>query len=171
MLTTDLKGAIAETAVAHQALKLGFDVYKPVNEGTRYDLIIDVDGRLIRVQCKWARRHGDVVTVQCCSSRRSRTGHIKRGYTSEEIDAFGVYCPDEDRCYFLPIEHFPQQRAIRLRLRPTRNNQRLRICWADDHDFAARLGRPGAVAQLGERRAGSAKVRGSSPLGSIDSAA
>ena len=32
---------------------------------------------------------------------------------------------------------------------------------------AARLGRPGAVAQLGERLAGSQKVRGSSPLGSI----
>ncbi len=37
--------------------------------------------------------------------------------------------------------------------------------------FAARLGRDrGAVAQLGERLAGSQKVRGSSPLGSIDSA-
>src|SRR6266568_3626723 len=32
--------------------------------------------------------------------------------------------------------------------------------------FPARLGRPGAVAQLGERRAGSAKVTGSSPVGS-----
>ena len=167
MLTSDQKGAIAETAIAHQAIKLGFDVYKPINEGTRFDLIIDVSGRLVRVQCKWAPRHGDVLTVQCCSSRRTRTGHVKRAYTREEIDAFGVYSPAEDRCYLLPIEDFPQRRAIRLRLGPTRNNQRVGIRWAEDYEFVARLGRPGAVAQLGERVTGSHEVRGSIPLGSI----
>ncbi len=91
VLTTDQKGAIAETAIAHEAVKLGFDVYKPINEGTRYDLILDVDGRLIRVQCKWASRYGDVIVVRAYSCRRSATGLVKRGYTAEEIDAFGVY--------------------------------------------------------------------------------
>ena len=47
-----------------------------------------------------------------------------------------------------------------------RNNQRLEINWADDCDVAAKLRRLGAVAQLGERLAGSQKVRGSIPLGS-----
>ena len=28
------------------------DVYKPLNEGTRYDLILDVEEGLTRVQCK-----------------------------------------------------------------------------------------------------------------------
>jgi hypothetical protein len=32
-LTTNQKGAIAETAIAHKAIKLGLDVYKPVVEG------------------------------------------------------------------------------------------------------------------------------------------
>ena len=169
MLTSDQKGAIAETAIAHQAIKLGFDVYKPINEGTRFDLIIDVRGRLIRVQCKLAPRHGNVITVRCSSSRRSRAGHVKRAYTPEEIDAFGVYSPADDRCYLLPIGHFPQKRAISLRLGPTRNNQHVGIRWAEDYDFAARLGRPGAVAQLGERVAGSDEVRGSIPLGSTRS--
>src|SRR5512132_1285870 len=53
-------------------------------------------------------------------------------------------------------------------LAPTRNNQRLGIHWAEDFEFGATLGRDhGAIAQLGERRAGSAKVAGSSPAGSI----
>ena len=54
LLTTDQKGAIAETAVTHAAIKLGVNVYKPVMEGGRYDMILDLPSRLLRVQCKWA---------------------------------------------------------------------------------------------------------------------
>jgi PD-(D/E)XK endonuclease len=81
-MTTNRKGAIAETAIAFAATKLGLDVYRPAAEGGRYDLIFVVDDRLLQVQ------------------------------------------------------------------------------------LAARLGRYGAVAQLGERRDGIAEVRGSIPLGS-----
>ena len=69
MLTSDQKGAIAETAVVHAAIKLGINVYRPVVEGGRYDMIFEVCPRLIRVQCKWARRHGDVVVLRCYSAR------------------------------------------------------------------------------------------------------
>ena len=61
MLTSDQKGNIAEAAVVSAAVKLGIDVYKPVGEGGRYDMIFEIDGRLLRIQCKWARRHGDVI--------------------------------------------------------------------------------------------------------------
>jgi hypothetical protein len=88
-------------------------------------------------------------------------------YTPDEIDAFAAYCRELDRCFFIPIEAFPDTTQIMLRLSPTRNNQRRGINWADDFDFAARLGQhQGAVAQLGERRDGIAEARGSSPLGS-----
>ncbi len=53
-MTTDQKGAIAEAAVALAAMKLGVDVYRPLAEGGRYDLILDVGSRFSRVQCKWA---------------------------------------------------------------------------------------------------------------------
>lgn len=171
VLSTDQKGAIAETAIVLEAVKLGIGVLKPVNEGLRYDLILDRDNRLLRVQCKWSSRRGDVVVVRCCSNRRAANGQIKRPYTPEEIDAFGVYCPDLDRCFLLPIERFPQRRQIQLRLTPAKNNQRLGIHWARDYEFRARLGRPGAVAQLGERVPGRHEVTGSSPVGSIDSVA
>ncbi len=53
-----------------------------------------------------------------------------------------------------------QANAIQLRLAPPRSNQRACINLANDFDFI------GAVAQLGERVAGSHEVRGSSPLSS-----
>ena len=139
MLTTDQKGAVAELAIAREAINLGLDVYRPVVEGGRYDLIIEVGTTLIRTQCKWAPRHGDVVTVRCYSSRRARDGLRKRCYVAEEVDAIAAYCEDVDRCFFVPSERFDGHSQLALRLGPSRNNQRLGINWADDFDLDARL--------------------------------
>ena len=49
MLTTDQKGNIAELAVAYEASKLGIVVFRPMGEGSRYDLIFDLGERLLRV--------------------------------------------------------------------------------------------------------------------------
>jgi hypothetical protein len=153
-MTTNQKGAIAETAIIHAATKLGIDIYRPV--GGRCDFVLDLSGRLVRVQVKWAARRGDVIVVPCRSCRRTRQGMLHRPYTADEIDAFAAYCQDVDRCFYLPIEEFARSQAVQLRLAPTRNNQQQRINWAEHYDFAATLACHGAVAQLGERRAGSA---------------
>jgi PD-(D/E)XK endonuclease len=73
MLTTNQKGAVAEAAVALEAVRLGIGVYRPLGD-ERYDLILDVRPRLIRVQCKWACRHDDVIVVRLYSARRAREG-------------------------------------------------------------------------------------------------
>jgi len=156
-MTTDQKGAIAELAVQLAATKLGIDVYRPVAEGGRYDMIFDLVGDLVRVQCKWASRYGDVLVARCYRARRNRDGLVRRLYTREEIDAYALYCLELDRCFFVPMAHAEGMQEIRLRLAPARNNQRKGIHWADDFDLADTLKRhQGAVAQLGERRAGSA---------------
>jgi hypothetical protein len=118
-LTTNQKGAIAE--------------------GGRFDMIFVVGGRLVRVQCKWARLRGNVLSVPCYSSRRAPEGFRHRVYTADEIDALAAYCPDVGHCYFLPIERFPGYRAIQLRVTPSRNNQQARINWASDFEFGATL--------------------------------
>jgi PD-(D/E)XK endonuclease len=170
MLTTNQKGAIAETAIAHHAVRLGIEVYKPIAEGGRYDLIFGLESALLRIQCKWAALRGDVVVVECRTCRRGPEGFIRRLYTADEIDAFAAYCMDVDRCFMLPIARFPAPSAIQLRLGPTRNNQQAGVNWADDYDLV-RLDLDGtfargAIAQLGERLTGSQKGAGSSPAGS-----
>jgi hypothetical protein len=167
MLTTDQKGAIAETAIAHAATKLGIEVYRPVAEGGRFDLIFLLGDDLVRVQCKWAPRIGNAILVRCYSCRRAREGLRKRVYAAHEIDAIAAYCPDNERCYYLPFDWVGARKQILLRLEPTQNNQRLGIHWAEDFEFAATLpAYDGAIAQLGERRHGMAEVAGSSPAGS-----
>jgi PD-(D/E)XK endonuclease len=166
MMSTDQKGNIAEAAIALAATKLGVDVYRPVFEGGRCDMVLGVGDDLIRVQCKWAPRIRDVALLRCYSARRTANGLLKRIYDRSEIDAFAAYCPDLATCYFLPIELFEGRTEISLRLNPTRNNQHSGVNWADDYDFAARLKALGAVAQLGERESGTLEVTGSIPVGS-----
>ena len=93
--------------------------------------------------------------MRCYRNRRNRDGLLRQFYSPDDIDAYAAYCKELDLCYLLPIERFRQQIAIQLRLKPTKNHQHLRINWARDFEFAATLGAAGAVAQLGERLAGS----------------
>jgi hypothetical protein len=114
-MTTDQKGAIAEQAIALAAIKLGVEVYRPVIEGSRFDMLFDLEGKLVRVQCKWASRYGDVLVARCYSARRNRAGLVRRKYTSDEIDAFAAYNEELDRCFYMPIDEFEGRSEIRLR--------------------------------------------------------
>jgi hypothetical protein len=167
-LTPDQKGAIAETAIAHAAAKLGISVFAPIADGERYDLIFVRRRRFLRVQCKWAVRRADVIVVNCKTCRRIGDGFQRTTYSSSEIDLLAAYCAEVERSFLLPPTVFEGHPAVSLRLAPTRNNQRLSIRWADDFDFEATLGLyfDGAIAQLGERVHGMHEVAGSSPAGS-----
>jgi PD-(D/E)XK endonuclease len=137
-LTTNQKGLIAETAITYETAKLGLGVARPLDD-EKYDLILDLGVRLLRVQCKWAVRHGDVVVIRCRTSRRGREGHIHRGYRPGEIDPIAAHCAELDRCYLLPTAMSVGRAAVQLRLAPTRNNQRARVHWARDFELDARL--------------------------------
>ena len=159
-LSTNQKGAIAESRIAAEALELGFGVYRPVVEGSRYDLIFEVGSELLRVQCKWAPRIDDVIVVRGRTSRHTPHGYVRSMYSAEEIDGIAAWCAETQASYYVPIALIGGRASIRLRLGPARNNQESLVHWAAQF-------RLGAIAQLGERRAGSAKVEGSSPSSSI----
>ncbi len=155
------KGNVAELAIAKEAATLGLSVFAPLTEHERYDLILGIKGRLLRVQCKWGRREGDVVMAKLSRSRRGPNGFIRERYLASEVDAFGIYCGDLDECFLVPIDIVDGQWSLQLRLRPTRNGQRASLHLAEKY-------RLGAVAQLAERPDGIRKAEGSSPSSSIN---
>jgi PD-(D/E)XK endonuclease len=151
VLTTDQKGVLAEQAVALEALKHGVGVFRPLGD-ERYDLILDLRPQLLRVQCKWAVRTGDVVAIRTRRCRRAREGLIHRQYGPDEIDAIAAYCAETGQCYLLPHEMSVRRAAVHLRLAPCLNNQRVGIHWAREYEFGATIKRlNGPIAQLGER--------------------
>jgi hypothetical protein len=135
---TNQKGTVAEAAVLLECAKLGIPAARPVDD-QRYDLILDLGAQLLRVQCKWAARRGDVIVVRCRTCRRGREGLIHRSYRPGEIDAVAAYSPDTERCYLLPAELSVECAGVQLRVAPTKNNQAAGIRWAQDFEFAARI--------------------------------
>jgi prevent-host-death family protein len=160
------KGAVAEAAIAYEAVRLGVAVFKPLSEHSRADLVFEIGESLYRVQCKTARRQGEVIVIRLETARCTPSGYVRCGYGANEIDLIAAHCHDLGRSYLLPFGgKVGSQRVIQLRLSPPQNGQRAAINYASDYDF------PGAVAQLGERWHGMPEARGSSPLSSIHSVA
>jgi prevent-host-death family protein len=160
VFTSNDKGNIAEAEIAAAATRLGINVLKPLLEHGRYDLAFDLGDRILRVQCKWARRAGDVVIVHLVGFRYTATGKVRSKYSAEEIDAGAAYCDELDTCYLMPAEMIAGMSGVQLRLAAPKNGQRACLNWARDHEL------DGAIAQLGERRRGTAEVAGSSPASS-----
>jgi prevent-host-death family protein len=153
----NLKGNAAELAIAAEAGRLGLTVLTPLTEHERFDLVLGIGGRLLRTQCKWAPRRGDVIKVRTVGSRYSPSkGYVRSRYTCDEIDRIAAWCQELRRCYLLPIEQFEDTTQVHLRLAPARNGQRAALHFAAEYEL-------GAVAQLAERRRGTPEAGGSSP--------
>ena len=99
---------------------------------------------------------GDIVEVRGRTCRHTPNGYVRTPYSAEEIDGIAAWCPATNECYFVPIAEIAGRSSMSLRLSPARNSQQLLVHWASQY-------RLGAIAQLGERLAGSQKVGGSSP--------
>jgi prevent-host-death family protein len=164
-MNSNHKGAIAEAEIAAAAVRVGIPVLRPLSEHVRYDLGFEIGDRLWRVQRKWGHYRADagVINVRVGGSRYTPNGYVLSTYGEGEIDLLAVHCGGLDRSYLIPAVLVTGRRTLDLRVAPTRNGQRACTNLASQYEF------PGAVAQLGERAAGSRKVRGSSPLSSTPS--
>jgi hypothetical protein len=154
-------GLVSLTKLVAALASIGKALWVPLGDLSRADLLFEeADGQLCRVQCKTGRlRKGALVFPTATVIPRCRSGvkTVRISYRGQ-ADFFGVYCPDNGKCYLVPVDDLPVGDAW-LRVDPPRNGQRSRLRWAQQYEI-------GAVAQLGARRDGIAKVTGSSPVGS-----
>jgi hypothetical protein len=134
-LTPSQKGAAAEAAITAKAIELGLTVLRPLCEGRRYDLVIDLEPRLLRVQCKLARHVDGVLLVHLQTSRYTPRGYVSTSYSADEIDAVGAYSAELRQCFLIPISQVEGRRAIHLRVDPAKNNQANGVTWARDYEF------------------------------------
>jgi hypothetical protein len=145
-LTPSQKGAVAEARVTAAAIELGLTVLRPLCEGRRYDLVIDLGGSLLRVQCKWASRQGSVLCVRCITSRHTPRGYRRTTYSAGEVDAIAAYAPGPGACYLIPIKEADGRSTLSLRLAPTVNKQSANVRWAHDYELECSLRRNWPVA-------------------------
>lgn len=132
--TTVTIGNIAEAHVLAALCDKFYTVLIPYGGGCRYDLLIDNDGQFTRVQCKNGCLRNGRILFKTCSVDRNWSGHSskERSYTADEIDAFGVYCPELGTVYLVPLKDCATSR-VTLRINPPRNGQTKGIRYASDY--------------------------------------
>ena len=135
MAATKRKGDLAEMKVACDLLEKGYRVAIPFGEDCDYDLVVERDERLERVQVKYARSDDGSLTIGCRSNSLTN-GKVRptKHYTPAMVDWMAVY-DAADRCYYVPSHELGQHGrcGITLRTRPTRNNQQIGIRFAEDY--------------------------------------
>jgi len=128
------RGKRSESKILAELVEAGSSVLIPWGE-ERYDVALDVGGRLVRIQCKTgALRDGCIDFKTCVADIRRPLGD--GGYHGQ-IEAFAVYCPQTRQAYLIPIQNLPGPTMGRLRIDPTRNGQLSGIRWARDFELTA----------------------------------
>ena len=115
-------------------IRRGYRVLRPLSSNQRYDLVLDLDGRFLRVQCKTGRLRNGAIVFSARSCRSNRTGIYVRSYT-DEADVFVVHCPETDRIYAVPVGDSGVLKAVSLRVTAPANGQIKGIRWAADHEL------------------------------------
>ena len=107
-MITKQRGDIAEQAVVLEALKRGWGVLRPVGDRLPYDLVFDVDGRLQRVQVKFAwfdERTGNYVV----DNRRTKTNRrqmLRERYHESDFDFAIAFVQEANAFYVFPVDVF-----------------------------------------------------------------
>lgn len=125
---TKAVGDISQSQVLAALIRRGTRVSIPFGDNCRYDLVVEEEGRFIRIQCKTGRIDRGAIAFPLASSQYHRGG--KRRSYQGEVDAFGVFCPENRKTYIIPIVDLPLVREARLRLESPRNAQVKGIRWA-----------------------------------------
>lgn len=132
MPSPKLVGERSEAIILARLLLAGKVVLQPFGDSQRYDLVTEENGVFTRIQCKTGRVRKGVVEFNTCSSHYHR-GKGWKDYIGQ-ADVFGVYVPELDRVYMVPVTAVPTQGAF-LRLEPPKNGQTQGIRFAADYEF------------------------------------
>lgn len=107
-MDTKLKGDIAEQAAILEALKRSWGVLKPVGDRLPYDLVFDINGRLIKIQVKsaWLSAATGNYVVDNRRTKTNRRIMLRSSYKESDFDFALIYIADIDLFYVFPIHDF-----------------------------------------------------------------
>ena len=102
MNNTKIKGLTTELQCQLFFTSLGYNVSVPLGEDCRYDMIVDIDSSLYKIQVKTCHLDGNGIKFSTKSSYMTSDGIVSTGYTINEIDFFATYY--DNQCYLIPVE-------------------------------------------------------------------
>ena len=131
-LTTKQKGNITEMECILAFMKAGYKVSIPYGEDCKYDLVVDINNKLYRIQCKTSHaltNPEDGFKFKTKSVVITTHGVKENHYETNEIDYFATYWNNE--CYLIPVQECSVEKT--LRFAPPKNGQTKGITFAKDY--------------------------------------
>ena len=131
-LTSKEKGNLTELQCLTSFYKLGHSVSIPYGDNCRYDFILDINGKLLKIQVKTSRYVSDECFIFSTRSVRVNSqGAISTTYTKDDIDYFATFY--NDKCYLVPVEECNTEKKLRYCYPP--NGQKKGIYLAQDYEL------------------------------------
>ena len=133
---TQQKGTSTELHCILDLTNLGIRCLKPVDESSKYDVVADLNGRFIRIQCKTASWVTDTVeekvafSISTCCQTTNTKKTTRYKYSKNDIDYF--YTWFEGQGYLVSIEEATGV-TFRWRYEYPKSNQRQGIHIANDY--------------------------------------
>jgi hypothetical protein len=128
-------GQRSEAAILAAFIERGFEVLMPWGTNHRYDMVLDLGDRFLRVQCKTGRlRHG-AIEFNAHSVRVNTRTSFTRDYLGE-IDYFAVYCRATKSVYMVACDAATPKSVVALRIDPPMNGQHKRVRWAAEYELS-----------------------------------
>lgn len=131
-MDTKIKGRITEQKCYLKCIEAGFQVSRPIFDDARYDFILDINNRLLRIQIKTSCWNKDktAFSFNGYSQHNTTSGNKRMKYTNQEIDYFMT--EKDDVFYLYPADEngFTQKK---LRITFKTNNQNVNL--ARNYEF------------------------------------
>ena len=133
---TQQKGTLTELHCIMDLTQLGIRTLTPTDEASKYDVVADLDGRFIRIQCKTSRWVADTAIPEtafcidtCCQTTNTKqiTRHM---YSKKDVDYFYTYFQGQG--YLVSIEE-ANGKTFRWRYEYPSNNQKMGIHIASEY--------------------------------------
>ncbi len=108
VMDTKLKADIAESAVTTELLKRGYRVLHPVGDRLPYDIAVDIEGQLLRIQVKsaWYDASKDLYTVDVRRTKTNRSRMLRFRYGADDFDIAILFVQECGTFYIMPVDVF-----------------------------------------------------------------
>lgn len=112
------KGDIAVAQAIHYFMSNGYEVCLPIGDKRPYDLVVEEDGKLFRVQVKYAGYYkGDnKYKAALRSMGGNQSYHTAKKYNDTDFDLLFVYV-ENNRRFVIPWQELPIRNSLAIEAR------------------------------------------------------
>jgi len=115
-------------------MRTGRVVLVPFGLQADYDIVFEENGQFQKVQCKTGRISKGSVVFNLCTVKAKKGGGYENVPYGDKVDYFGVFCPENGKCYLVPSNEVGKVSGT-LRLDAPKNGQSKGVRWAAQYEM------------------------------------